>query len=686
MPQISDLPAVLATSDGDLIAVSQGGTLRQATRAQIRAGLQTSLVLLPNQLLGRTSHAPGEPEAVALGAGLQLSGGVLSAVKLPSTEYVYPEDFGALGDGYHDDSAAIAAAAGTGRPVRFGPKTYAVSSQWTIIEPNMMLLGTPGLTTLRRIRQDDSGAWIAIQADGFVADGIVFDANHSIYADSWGVIVTSLCSFADFHRCVFTNAMGATMGHGLVVQGGGSCRHSIRDCEFSGNTNHGLWVQAVSGTQVIGCRAHNNGKYGICVDFNDVNFKTQARFVHVVNNRAWDNIRGISIGNFNSINAEPPVWGNSNPDALLIIINGNICHNNSMYGISVAGEGLLVTSNMISNNGSYENMGAGILANVANSQLSGNMITGPSLYGIDCGGAASTAIVGNHIRGAAIGINCGGSQILNVSRNTIQDCTMWSVMINNTESDGHGIPFPLPTSQLEIFDNSINFNTGGGGVWLRDGPQYVTVARNRFLTPDISMCLRADTDSIIIEGNHCNATARVICNPAPSGALQQVIFPDICENVMITAAPQGVQSMVSAWQAVSWGKISFIRIKNGGSGYTNANINFPASAHQATAQPVIVSGTIIGAVVTNPGSGYGGPGTILDVSIVGDGAGATAQAYATPPLPEERRLVTRCNCAVSFTRNGSMPLQENSTGANLIIPANGQTSWTATWGMWRASV
>ena len=60
--------------------------------------------------------------------------------------------------------------------MRLGHATYVVNGQWTISQPGTVLLGTPGLSALRRASQS-GGAWIAIQADGFRAEGVVFDAN-----------------------------------------------------------------------------------------------------------------------------------------------------------------------------------------------------------------------------------------------------------------------------------------------------------------------------------------------------------------------------------------------------------------------------------------------------------------------------------------------------------------------------
>ncbi len=685
MPMISQLDAAAAVADADLLPVSQGGVLRRASRAQLLAGVQAQIALTGGQLLGRASASAGGPEPIALGAGLSLSGATLSAIVQPS-DAVTPEAFGAVGDGVTDDTAALTAALATGKPVRLGAKTYGVAGQWVITQPGATLLGVQGVSTLRRIAQSGNGAFIAVQADGFRADGVVFDANRgAITQDSWGVLITTLCVNSDLHRCTFANAAGAVLGSGLVIQGGTSCRHVVMDCDFRDNAVHGLWVQAVAGVQVSGCRARNNGNYGIAADYNDSALVKKTTLVQLTANRCWGNVRGISVGNYNATNLQPPFWGNANPDAIAVLVADNLCHDNAIYGIAVSGRAILVQGNLLSNNGTMANSGAGILANIGASRVAGNTITGAALYGIDCGGSQASDISANQIQGGGYGINCGGGTDMRVAGNAIQDCTMWGICANNVETDGHGANFGMACTNLAITENWIRFTGSAGGVCLRDGPSNVLIARNNFAgTADVSGCLHADTDSVIVEANRFNGTARFICNPAANGGAQRVVFPDIAESVMLTYAPGGVQQMVSAWQAMQEGHISFIRVTSGGSGYTNASVTIGGVGSGAQASAFIAGGAVIGIAVTAPGSGYGPTGTTVPVTITGDGSGAQATGNAGVPLADERRLLVRCNTAVRFTRAGSNPLQENWTAADLDVPANADVEWAASWGMWRA--
>ena len=688
MPTIDQLETALATSDGDAVMLSQNGVARKATRAQLLAGVQAQLLLNPARLVGRTTAGVGVAEPIAIGGGLTLASGILSATALAMPDAVHAEDYGAVGDGITDDTAALSAAIASGKPVRLGARTYIVNGQWTVGEVSCVLLGVPGATILRRARQVGSGAWISLQGGAFYAHGIVFDANgNEVNQDSWGVFVASVCTAARFEACSFLNAVGAVQGSGLVIQGGSAATtHLVDGCTFSGNAIHGLWMQACTGGRINGCQAHDNGRFGICVDFNDPTFQRKASLVQVSGNRCWDNQRGINVGNFNATNSEPPVWGTANPDAIAILINGNICHENAIYGIAAAGKFVSITENLAFNNGTGLVGGGGILANIEYSRVAGNMISGSATYGIDIGGSLACDISGNQIHNSQVGINAGGGTDIRLANNYLQDCAGWGIVINNVEADNLSQTFGIASRNTAITDNWISMPAGGWGVWLRDGPQQVLIARNEFLgTGGAELCLRSETDSCTIEGNRFNFADRFTTNPVVVHGKNTIVYPEIADGVLVTHATSAVQSIISSNQDDSIGKITFVRVQSGGTGYTSASIAVGGSGKGGTAQAILKSGSIIGIVVVARGAGYGEVGTAVPVSISGNGTGATAVAYAASPLSDNRRLRVTCNTAVAFARGGSSPLQENWTLADLDVAANSDVEWRAIWGTWRAS-
>lgn len=670
--RVGGLPAGQAPGAADLVPLAQAGGDAAIAYAQFMAGLSALPGIDASRLL-------------ATAAG----GSMARPLSDMLSDAVAVEAFGAVGDGVTDDSAALGAAVASGRPVRLGAKTYVVNGQWTIAVP-AVLLGVPGLTVLRRAQQAGDGAWISVQGARFVASGIVFDANRAAVAqESWGVLVTAACTESEFVECSFANAQGTTLGSGLAFLSSDPAvaQHVVRSCEMHGNAAHGVWVQAVSGVQVLDCRAHDNGLYGICLDYADPGFAAKIRAGQVIGNRCWANQRGISVGNYNAANTTPPVWGNANPDAIGVLVAANDCHDNAVYGIAVSGQAIVVQGNLLSNNGSAANGGGGILANASSSRIAGNLVSGGAQYGIDSGGSLDCDIAHNHVSGAVVGLNAGGSQRVRLAHNFVQQCG-WAVTAYNVETDGQGHNFGLATQTLAILDNWICIpGAGGGGIYLIDAPQGVQVMRNSFVGTggaQPSQALWAHTDGVTVEGNSWNDAQRFICNPGAVGGVQQVRFPDIADAVMITAAPSGVQSMLGQHQAAMQGQIAYVKVTSGGVGYTQASVAVFGAGNGAQAIAYVSGGSVIGVAVTNPGSGYGGIGATATVTITGDGTGAAATASVGLPVPEERRLRVACNCAVRFARVGSSPFQENWTLYDVTIPANTVVEWAGTWGAWRA--
>ena len=716
MPTVDQLAPAPAASDTDELVACQSGTLRRMTRAQLLAGTQPQLTLPSTMLLGRQSSGVGAPEAIAIGTGLTMAAGTLSAAipapalaglnasaslvtpngtTTPTTlsallaSAVAPESFGAVGDGVTDDTAALAAAIATRRPVHLGPRIYATSGQWTI-PIAATLIGAPGQSTLRRIGQTTGSAWISIGGPSFSAHGVIFDANSpAVPGENWAVLVTAPCLQTHFRACTFRDAGGATLGNGLTILASDPAvaSHVIDDCEATGNAAHGIWLQAVSGARLTGNRAHDNAAYGLCADYNDATFQQAVRLATITGNTCWNNARGIAVGNFNATNRQPPTWGNANPDAIGAIISGNVCHDNQVYGIAVSGRSLLVQNNLLSANGTIANGGAGILANCAYSRVAGNTISGAAQFGIDCGGSVTLDVTGNHITGAAVGINPGGSQNVRIASNNLQD-NGWAILAYNVETDGAGNNFGLATSNLALTDNTISISaTSGGGIWLIDAPQTVLVARNGFYGSNgasIGQCLYTHTDSAVVESNRWNNTPRLFANPVAVNGLQTVPLPDIADEVMLSAVPAGVQSIQTTRQLVVVGQIGFIRVTAGGSGYNHATVTLTGAGSGATATAYVSNGAVLGIALTSPGSGYGLQGAAATAIISGDGTGATATVSVGLPILEGRRIRLACNTAVTFARAGSVPFQDNWTLTSMTVPANATLAMTGTFGSWRA--
>ncbi len=743
MPTIEQLEPVIVASDDDVLPVSQGGNMRRVTRAQFLTGTQSTLSLSPG-LLGRVSQGVGAPEQITIGSGLSFASGVLSAAPafsvaaLPASSVTSASDlipvsqagrdravsvasllsaagadvsgqyvrgqrgvarrladwmadslaveaFGAIGDGMADDTAAFKRAVATGRPISLGPQTYRVDGQWSITT-SCILLGTPGVSTLRRTMQT-GGAWIDVVAPSFTAYGISFDGG-KIAADSWGILIDPLCTTTLFENCQVMNVSGATLGSGLIIQArdgtaGHPSSHTVRNCTFNGNAGHGLWIQAACGPLVEGCQAHNNGGYGICLDYNDHIFQSVVRQGAVVGCRCWQNMRGISIGNYNETNLEPPRWGLGNADAVDILVAGNVCSDNSAYAIAVSGKRIQVCHNQV-NVGASAAGGSGILCNASNSVVSANIVDGPGMFGIDAGGCADCDITSNLVEGFDIGINAGGGRSIRVASNRLLTNSR-GVTAFQIETDGNGKNFGILCADLVIDGNIIALkDSSGGGIILADGPVNVAITDNTFRPGSSShpaQAIMANTDSVAIAGNRWDGsdTYTAIIAAGPS---QRMLVPEVFDHVTIAGTAPSIAEIDGQYAASVAGEISFIRVVNGGSGYKTASVSIGGSGSGGQASAYIRDGVIVGIALTAGGAGYGQAST--QVIITGDGSGALASAFIGLPVPNGRRLRVRCEAPVQFIQSVGSALQNNWTGADITVPAGAEIVWVGVAGGWTA--
>ncbi|MCW8308856.1 right-handed parallel beta-helix repeat-containing protein [Acidiphilium sp. PA] len=668
---ISGLPEGVTPSANDLVPLAQSGTNKALPYAAFMQGLAD----VPGIQAGGL-------EAIAAGAS------ALRTLAAIGANAVAIEDFGAVGDGVTNDAAALIAALASGNPVRLGPKTYRIDGECDIGGASAVLLGVPGSTVLTRGAQSAAGtssnpAWISVAAIQFFADGIVFDANRAVTADTWGVVVQASCTNANITRSLFRNAMGSIYGWGLAIAPSDPTltRHHIHDCEFTANAVDGMWVAACDSVAVTTCRAHGNARNGIYVDSQDPTFVLKIRDVQIVGNTCWNNQTGISVGNFNATNTEPGVYGNANPDVLGGLVANNCVFDNTNYGISISGRNILVSGNLIVNNGPA---GGGMLANTGYCRIADNMITGSGGFGIDAGGSIYVELTGNYIDGPTIGIGIGGSQNCVVRGNYVQDCVA-GIMALNVESDGRGNNFGISCNNLSIQGNYVCYGAGGSGIVLRDAPQRVVVADNIVSSGTTGSPLNAllpYTDSLLLHGNILNYANSFAVNPTNVGGINTLVFPDLIDRITVSQSIGLVESILSATAVMTSGQISFIKVNNGGSNYSNATVLITGTGSGASAQAWIAGGVIIGVTITNAGSGYGA-GTAAVIS--GDGSGATISVQVGLPVVQGRRLAAHCIAPIGFAAAGSAPAQENWTGAPITVPTGATIEWAGEAGAWQAT-
>lgn len=672
---IGALPGGVTPGSADLVPLAQGGNNVSVSYHNFMSGL------------GSLSGIPGGALNVTATAGT--ANRTLSAIAMNAVSI---EDFGAVGDGVTDDSPALLAAVASGNPVRLGAKTYAIAGECDVSAASCALVGVPGLSIMKRPAQSKLGssspaAWLSFSSATLFIDGIIFDANASITNDTYGVVVQASCTKSTVTRSVFRNASGPNNGSGLAYAASDPAitSHHIDNCEFYNNANNGINIAATDAVSITNSRVHDNTNFGICANSEDPNFVLKVRNFHAVGNTCWNNVCGIIVGNFNETNKNQIVYGNSNPDVLAALIASNNCYSNRNYGIYISGRNILVSGNLCANNSSVDASGAGILCDTGYCKVTGNMITGASAFGIDCGGSVYTEVCDNYINGALYGLNIGGGQNCMARYNFIQDCTGIGIAVQNVESDGQGNDFNLACSDLSIVGNWINTSGNVIGIMIRDAPQHMVVTDNIILTEpgaNLTDVISAYTDSIIMRNNILDYVTRWAVNPTTVNGVYTLVIPDIADAVSISQSTAPVASIITAQALATVGQVVFCKVTNGGNGYSTASISFSGSGNGAAAEVWLSGGQVLGIQMTAFGSGYG-PGTTATIS--GNGSGATASVQVGLPVWQDHQVTIDCLTNVTFAAAGSSPAQNNWTGAPITVPAGASIDWFGNFGGWRAA-
>jgi hypothetical protein len=221
-------------------------------------------------------------------------------------------------------------------------------------------------------------------------------------------------------------------------------------------------------------------------------------------------------------------------------------------------------------------------------------------------------------------------------------------------------------------------------VLLFDGPQRTEINYNRFVAGSSAalqdLCW-ANTDSASVRGNTFNGSPACDAGAQANGVAVQVTVSDVLDRAVLSAATTRVDTMWGLHQSTMRGQVSFVRVVNGGSGYSQARVVIAGQGSGALATPYLRDGAVIGIAMSSGGSGYD-PATTSAV-ILGDGTGASLHPFIGLPIAQGRRLSLRCLGPVHFAQGAAGGVQ-NWTKTDITIPGGSEIVLEGVGGVWQA--
>ena len=380
------------------------------------------------------------PTAANVSYTAPYTGAVTETVQAKLAQTVSVKDFGAVGDGITNDTAAIQAALYAGRTIYFPNGTY-LTGQVTvptnaclvgeslanvIISPYGTIYGT-GVFYLNSASSVEISNFTFLSAYPTSANPNAIHVSggsknyiHDIYINSYDTgVSTDNTTDSNFERITVTSGNNL----GIYISGSNSYRNKVLNCTVLHATiSHGIQINGGKDNQVSSCECTDAKIFGISI------YNTSSAIVS--NNTIWDTLKeGINLENSNScivvnnniywtttaistdfglslFGADPSENNNFN------IISGNYIGGPAKSGIACAERcqfNIIQDNTVVNPNTSNEANHAGVLIyglGAANNFVTGNTLfsnTGYMYYGVnDNDGVASgnDIITNNWITGA----------------------------------------------------------------------------------------------------------------------------------------------------------------------------------------------------------------------------------------------------------------------------------------------
>ncbi len=565
-----------------------------------------------------------------------------------STNARWVTEFGTLGTS--DDTAVIQSAIDAietagGGTLLFPKATYRVAG--LVGKSTVALRGMGiGLTSLQRIANQGGNVGVITYTSktNFFIEGINFSGSKSDNTNPANTVTIVSCTHYSIRNNAFFTAKGSSgsYGSGLVITGGGGLtdvRRWVCDNVFSGNETDGLVISDEWYVNVHRNFSYDNTYQGISlINYVFPPVANKQNQINISDNHCYGNGKnGIAIvGFYTGGTSSSPIYGPATPATQFAVVSGNLCYDNSNYGIACQGSNVAISNNIASRNGGSSTTYAGILANGQYLSVTGNVCYDNSYFGIDAGGSYNSTIVGNNIpltgvtaaNTHCISINVGGCINTTVSGNNIQIGVTSGVGINLSGEDGDGTTgFQWYATGNTVVGNHIDLNaqTDAIGVFVTKLALKSKVFNNNVTGAlAVNQAFRFEVTDIEHYDNVDSYYSDALGSPAPViASASTVVIPDHI-NYAIISGTTGITNITTYSRNVWNQKVRGVRLTNRGTGYTSApTVGFSGGGGSGAAATAVLAndGSVAYIEMTNYGSGYTSAPT---VSITGGGGSSAA--------------------------------------------------------------